>query len=468
VKRVFVLAAAMALLALPSVPSDAFAGSGSKAGAAATGAKATDANAKPRPKPKWKPAQGAWFNTPRHGAKQWVLHSHIVAAIDHARPGSYIRIALFSFDRKFVASRLIKAKHRGVHVQVLLNDHQVTPAQKMLHRALGTNRFKKSFAYECHRGCRSRGENLHTKFYLFSHTGGARDTVMTGSVNLTGNSAMNQYNDLWVHNNATKLTRAFGILWGQMKRDKPAHPPWWVRRVGTSFVLEATPFPRPNAHHDPIISILNNVKCLGATGPTGNRNHHTVVRVVMHAFNDPRGAYLANKVRSLFANGCDVKVMVGFAGRSVRHNFAIRTKHGYLPVHATGKDTNDDGFIDLYTHQKELLISGHYGKSTHSRVVVTGSSNWNTDGTRGDEEILMLKNQPGAWGSYIDDFSRMWTKFSTRVKYIPYPNAVVAAPTTTARAFTLGRVLTEPKSFSRSALTIAAGPKPGGPAWEGD
>ena len=66
----------------------------------------------------------------------------------------------------------------------------------MLHRALGTKRKRKSFAYECHHGCRSTGENLHTKFYLFSHTGGAFKTVMTGSVNLTGNSAMNQYNDL--------------------------------------------------------------------------------------------------------------------------------------------------------------------------------------------------------------------------------------------------------------------------------
>src|SRR4029078_660238 len=101
----------------------------------------------------------------------------------------------------------IKAKRRGVHVQVLLNDHQVTPAQKMLHRALGTKRRRTRSASECHHGCRSTGENLHTKFYLFSHTGGAFKTVMTGSVNLTGNSAMNQYNDIWVINDAPKLPR---------------------------------------------------------------------------------------------------------------------------------------------------------------------------------------------------------------------------------------------------------------------
>jgi len=462
VKRGVVLAAALALMVLPSVPSNASTGSGHKASAAATGHDGKPH--KPKPKP-WEPAQGAWFNTPRHGAKQWVLHQHIVAAIDHARKGSYIRIALFSFDRKFVASRLIRAHRRGVHVQVLLNDHQVTPAQRMLHRALGTNRTRKNFAYECSHGCRSHGENLHTKFYLFSHTGHARDTVMTGSVNLTGNSAMNQYNDLWVHNDARKLTNTFDVLWAQMRRDKPAHPGWFVRRIGQHFRLEATPFPRPGPKHDPIIDILNRVKCLGATHHTGTPKHHTIVRVVMHAWNDPRGGYLAQKARQLWARGCDVKLMYGFAGHEVRNAFATRTKRGFLPVHTTGKDTNADGFIDLYTHQKELLISGHYGKSTHTNLVVTGSSNWNRDGLRGDEEIFFIKNRLSAWHDYTADFIRMWSNpdFSTRVKYIPYPSA---APPTTTTTRALGRALTEPQGSS--ALTIARGPLRGGPAWEGD
>ena len=464
-KRVFVLAVATALLALPGVPSDAGTGSAGVSGTAAAGGKAAGTKTKPKPKPRWKPAEGAIFNTPRHGAKQWVLHQHIVAAIDHARKDSYIRIALFSFDRKFVASRLIAAKRRGVHVQVLLNDHQVTPAQRMLHRALGTKRSRKSFAYECHRGCRSTGENLHTKFYLFSHTGGARDTVMTGSVNLTGNSAMNQYNDMWVINDAPKITRSFRVLFAQMRRDKPAHPGWLVRRINKHFTLEATPFPHPGPKHDPIINILNKVRCLGATHHTGTPAHHTLIRVVMHAWNDPRGAYLAQKIRSLWANGCDVKLMYGFAGHQVRNAFATRTKRGFMPVHTTGKDTNEDGFIDLYTHQKELLISGHYGKSTHTNLVVTGSSNWNRDGIRGDEEIFLIKNRLGAWHDYTTDFARMWTKFSTRVKYIPYPTS--PSPTTTARPFSLGRALTAPE-LKAPVTTIAHGPKRGGPAWEGD
>jgi phosphatidylserine/phosphatidylglycerophosphate/cardiolipin synthase-like enzyme len=471
VKRLFVLVAALvaalALTTLSTLPSDASTGSRSKGG---TVSSADDG----KPKPKWRPEQGAWFNTPRHGAKQWVLHQHIVAAIEHARPGSYIRIALFSFDRDYVAGKLIQAKRRGVHVQVLLNDHQVTPAQRMLHRALGTNRKRKSFAYECHHGCRSTGENLHTKFYLFSHTGGAFNTVMTGSVNLTGNSAMNQYNDLWSINNAPRLTKRFRVLFAQMRKDKPAHPGWLVQHVGKRFTLEATPFPHPGPRHDPIISILNRVHCLGATKGTGNKVHHTVVRVVMHAWNDYRGIYIAQRMRRLYAAGCDVKLMYGYAGQGVRNTFASRTMRGYMPVHTTGKDTNEDGLIDLYTHQKELLISGHYGKSTHTRVVVTGSSNYNKDGIRGDEEIFKIRNRLPAWKDYIADFTRMWTKkkFSTRVKYIPYPNADPTDPpatTTSVHRMGLGSAgaILEPHG-QVLRFTIAQPAKPGGPAWESD
>jgi phosphatidylserine/phosphatidylglycerophosphate/cardiolipin synthase-like enzyme len=420
------------------------------------------ASGKPKPPPKWHPAEGGFFNIPRHGAKQWILHQHIVAAIDHAKPHSYIRIALFSFDRKFVASKLIKAHSRGVHVQVLLNDHQVTPAQKMLHRALGTNRWNKSFAYECSHGCRSHGENLHTKFYLFSHTGTAYNTVMTGSVNLTGNSAMNQYNDLWVHNDAPGLTKAFLVLFKQMRKDKPAHPAYLVQNIGKQYQLQATPYPNSGPNHDPIMTILDRVHCLHAGQGTGNAVHHTIVRVVMHAWNDARGAYLAQKVRQLYAQGCDAKLMYGFAGAQVRHTFATRTGRGYIPVHTTGMDTDKDGFIDLYTHQKELLISGNYFKDRSTKMVVTGSSNWNVDGVRGDEEIFLIK-KASAFNDYIRDFQVMWDKYSKLVAYIPYPNRPAPTTTTTStRAGARAILPAEPES------AFASEPLPGGPAWEND
>jgi len=132
------------------------------------------------------------------------------------------------------------------------------------------------------------------------------------------------------------------------------------------------------------------------------------------------------------------------------------------------EDETKDGLIDLYTHQKELLISGHYAKSTHTRLVVTGSSNYNRDGIRGDEEIFLIKNRLPAWKAYITDFQRMWKHFSTRVKYIPYPNPDPNEPPTTgARAMGLGGSMIEPQQHV-VRYTIAQTAKPGGPAWEND
>ncbi|CUR60949.1 putative phospholipase D-like protein [metagenome] len=401
---------------------------------------------------KWQPKPGATFNVPRAGDKQYRIHEQIVGAINHARKGTYIKIAVFSFDRKNIAQALVRAHKRGVRVQVLLNNHQVTPAQKLLHRALGKNRWKKSFAYECSNGCRSHGENLHTKMYLFTHTGSARDVVMTGSANLTKNSAVNQYNDIYIRNNSPAFYRGFNELFGQMRKDKSQG--YWSTKIAKGILLQATPYRNFGPKHDPIITMLNQVKCKGAIKGYGTRDHRTIVRVVMHAWNEYRGLYLAQKIRSLFAQGCDVKLMYGFAGESVRNTFATKTPRGYIPVHTTGYDTNEDEFIDLYTHQKELLISGNYGKKRGTKMVVTGSSNWNPEGLKGDEEILSMKLD-GAYKQYANNFQFMWANKSHLVKYIPYPS------TTDKSALA---------SLQRLFATVQEEsiPKRGGPAWEND
>ena len=89
----------------------------------------------------------------------------------------------------------------------------------------------------------------------------------------------------------------------------------------------------------------------------------------MHAWNDERGHYIAQKMRQLYGRGCDVKLQYGFAGESVRNTFAARTGRGFMPVHTTGKDTNEDGLIDLY-------VCGEYATKVilSARVVCRVSS----------------------------------------------------------------------------------------------
>lgn len=376
-------------------------------------------NASAGDRPRWRPPQGAFFNLPRAAPqKEFRAQAQIVAAINHARPGSTIRMSLFSWDRKPPAEAVIRARKRGVRVQILLNDHQITPAQRMLHKRLGRNPDRDNFAYECRNGCRSSGENLHSKFFLFTHTGAARNVVMTGSLNFTTNGAVNQYNDVYVVNESQKLHDAFVAIFEQMRKDRLARPTWWHQRVTDRFEVGVTPYPNFSPRNDPIMTMLNRVHCKGATGGTGN-NGRTMVRVVMHTWNEYRGVYLAKKIRSLYANGCDVRLLYGYAGEDVRGTFDNRTPRGYIPVHTTGYDTNEDGFIDLYTHQKELMISGNYGSDRSTRLVVTGSSNYNDEGLKGDEEIFVIKRD-GAFRQYHAHFKFLWNNRSTQVKYIPY------------------------------------------------
>jgi phosphatidylserine/phosphatidylglycerophosphate/cardiolipin synthase-like enzyme len=365
-------------------------------------------------KKKWMPPQGAFFNHPRAGGlPEYRVHLQIAEAIKHAKPKSTIKIISFSFDRMYIADLLIAAKRRGVRVKIILNDHQVTPAQRKLASVLGKNRTKRSFIYECDHGCRSRGDVQHSKVYMFSRTGGARRVVMVGSVNLTLNSVRNQYNDIWVKAGSRKLYRAFGDYFTEMKKDKPQKPGWWKRKIGKKYHIFATPYHPKEPGLDPIMRILNRVKCTGANGGTGPKGR-TIVRVNMHAWNGTRGIYIAKKLRWLYGQGCLVEVMWGWGGKGVRQAFRVVTKRGFVPTHSNGMDTDEDGFIDLYTHQKELLISGHYRKDRSKRLVVTGSSNYEDSGLNGDEIIFQIKDKLGAYTRYTRNFKWIW-KYKSRV-----------------------------------------------------
>jgi phosphatidylserine/phosphatidylglycerophosphate/cardiolipin synthase-like enzyme len=315
-----------------------------------------------------------------------------------------------------------------VSVQVLVNDHEVTRTQLYLRSRLGTNRARRSWIYQCKSGCRSSGEALHDKFYLFSRTGAARWVVMTGSINMKLNGHKNQYNDLWTHNDDRDLFDAFDALFERLKRDRLDHPLYWIQEVGPVQVI-ATPFPGVDRTDDPIMKVLRQVRCLGAGGGTGT-NGRTLVRVVMHAWNGPRGTYLARRLRDLYGSGCDVRLLYGMAGAKVRAELARPTRRGRIPIRSTGYDTDADGELDLYTHQKNLVVSGHYGDDRAARVVVTGSSNWTFGGMHGDEVIVVINGRSGDLPAYRADFDWLWTRRSHSVGWSPTGGSdYVPAPT---------------------------------------
>jgi hypothetical protein len=65
-------------------------------------------------------------------------------------------------------------------------------------------------------------------------------------------------------------------------------------------------------------------------------------------------------------------------------------------------------------------------------MVVTGSSNWNDEGLKGDEEIFLIK-LAGAYRNYARNFNWMYKYRSHRVRYIPYGSARISAGQTLMR-----------------------------------
>lgn len=382
---------------------------------------------------------GAYFNNPRGSwTNRLRIERQVVKAIDNTRKGATIRIALYSFDRVPVAQRLIAARNRGVHVQLLLNDHQDTRAMKMLRARLGTDRSKQDFIYKCHSGCRTdnRKRLLHSKFYTFSKTGGSKYALFFGSANLTMNAARHQWNDLYLMDGDQELFDQYVALFDDMKKDyEKAQPPLptfcGIPANGTScddavdFGTTVT-WPRlVGPGNDPIIQILNRVQCITTT-PEGKRVR-TKLAVNMHTIRGRRGDYLADAYRKKFAEGCAARFSFGLVGFHTKGHLGAKTPRGRLPLRSTSFDyhpdqqvKNPDGKLDLtldyYSHQKYLVIQGNYAGDPNANVVFTGSSNWGALGAVNDEILVGLQGEKVA-RQYMTNFDFMWRPGNSRNAY---------------------------------------------------
>jgi phosphatidylserine/phosphatidylglycerophosphate/cardiolipin synthase-like enzyme len=221
------------------------------------------------------------------------------------------------------------------------------------------------------------------------------------------------------------------------------------------------PHPRTTSTNDPIMKILRPVECLGANGGTGTRGR-TKIRVSMHSWNGPRGTYIARRLRHLYAEGCDVRVMWALAGSGMKNVLGRNTARGEVPRHADGYDRDCDELheVDMYSHQKYMTISGHYRDERSASYVFTGSSNWTSSGISGDELILRTHG-PNLVKQWNRNFDFIWNNRSRPVGdspgpgYYPLPpECESTSPNTTPDA---GRRAAQPE-----ALTFS------GSYWESD
>lgn len=422
----------------------ASAGAAPRAGVAAASSQTTNAVAamaqarKPgKPNKKWKVPVGPKFNNPMVPKNRYVIERHILRAIRNTPKGAKIMISAYSLDRQVFADELIKAHKRGVRVQVLLNDHLVPGAQIRIQRALGHKTKKSSFLKRCVSGCRADNNeynNLHSKFYLFSRTGRNRDVVMLGSQNMTMNAVRWQWNDLWTTVGKKQLYEQFTALFNDMR------PDWDHRRPTYSFCENGlncpsgdqqkyftTVFPRyTTPSTDIVIDILNNVQCV-YTDAAGVQQS-TKLALSMHTMRGTRGDYIADKLRELYAAGCDLRVNYGLMGFYTKQHIGAPTERGRVPLRSTGFNLVDDPVstspideeepenIERYTHQKYFVLSGSYRGNVDSNIVWTGSTNWSSLGTPQDE-ILFAMHGRQMVRDYLKNFNLMWQKPYSRDAY---------------------------------------------------
>lgn len=398
-----------------------------------------------------------------------------------ANPYPTITIAAFLFDRRTSADALIAACRRGVGVRVILDGAVRNPTQRRLFRVLNADNVgvkkngklkdpkrgpcdtklpkkkkkkkkasagqsvrerpsiikpsdikkkpksenprwgkDRSYAKWCKGSCRGIPTgNMHSKFYLFSKSGKAKNVVMVSSSNLNAGGVKSGWNDLFVVNNRADLYKEFQAIHLAMTRETRASEQRVQFRSGP-YLARFFPMQYRKKMKDPMMVDLNKIKCQSAFGPTQ-------IYISMFYWKGKRGNKLATKVLNLARQGCQLNIIVGAPSNQIldRLKNAARNQ-GRVKVWDSRwnllqrKEFHDGACVDrpeVRTHGKYIAVKGNYGGDKSAHVVMTGSSNW-VGGTLtvGDEVSLNIETK-AAYNAYLAN----WNAIRAKSKPVPLP-----------------------------------------------
>jgi phosphatidylserine/phosphatidylglycerophosphate/cardiolipin synthase-like enzyme len=371
----------------------------------------------PKPKPYWEPPTGVLLNDVGRRGQGRVIISRVIRTIDNVHKGEYIRIVVWNLDDRGVVDALIRARDRGVLVQVVVSwivgvnvAEGLNHAWPRLARQLNRNTKDLSFAVMCRSACRSDAGIMHSKIFLFSKVRKAETVSMFGSSNLTAAAGSTQWNDLVTVKNKP-IYDFFLKTFEQYAADKAIPNPYTEWESGDFYVQL---FPARN--RNPVVDQLNLVKCAGATGGTGNENHHTVIRIAIAGWFDRYGDTIAQKIRQLWDSGCDIKIITTLAGGGINQILRKPTGRGAIPIREVTQDRDFDGIPEKYLHLKAVAISGVFDGNTASSVVLTGSPNWSSRAQRSDEVLVRMLNRPGIVAKYTAEVNRLFSSVFAHIR----------------------------------------------------
>lgn len=361
----------------------------------------------PKPPKDYNPPTGVRLNDPL-GTKeqQRVIRRHLNRAVDSTPGGARIELMSWNIRDAGFVDKLVAAHKRGVTVRVLIARRNWNPDNpnadmrrladvfaKDGHRWSNSKRAveDRSRVAKCRNACRGNKGYAHGKYFLFSHLGRsvenptATDVVMHGSANATIVATNRQWNDLHTQKNRAALYGYASDVFDQAEADAPA--PYTERTFG-KLTIGFLPWTKDG---DLTLKQLKPIKCRGTTGGTGV-NGRTSIRVAMTAVLDERGVAIAKRLRRLWNDGCNIRIVYGVMGNQVLKVLRSKAGRGRVPIRQIAQDWEHDGVYDRYLHTKYVAISGVYGNDTSARVSINGSMNWTAKSLVSDETVGVVFN----------------------------------------------------------------------------
>ncbi|QZY30041.1 phospholipase D-like domain-containing protein [Nocardioides coralli] len=384
-------------------------------------------------KKKYTPGTGVIVTNPLGESKHRIM-GHLLRTIDATPRGERIRIITWNLVSKRFIKALIRAHDRGVSVRLLMSKRKAKGQSKQgsfysLKRNLRDKNKKrskgmKSWARGCSSSCRGRSGIAHSKFFIFSKAGKARNVVMSTSANATEVSVYRQWNDMFTLANNKRIHDGFADVFKQAAADRPVKRQYRTFE-GKSVAAYVYPWRGPGAKGDRVIKELRRISCRGARGGTGI-NGRTRIRIAQDAIINNRGIEIARVLRHKYQSGCNIKIVFALMGKQVRQ-ILKNTSRGRVPMRQIVQDWDEDGVYDRYLHAKVMAVSGRYGKNRSARIAWQGSENWSQVAEVSDEQGFIIRRS-GAEGTYA-----RWVDWLHRNPPPRSPSSTSSSPRATLR-----------------------------------
>ena len=433
VRRTSIVVLAGALLASML----AIAGSSSAAAPTATQAAkpaASAARVVGQPPGRFAIGANSFFSYPNAGrAAKFAIRNRVLATINSTWGGprlanglpsptgtnGTIRIATWSFKDWTIARALVAARNRGVSVQVVAAKarNKPNPQWRYLKKQLGMRLARPghfetvnqmSFARECRGACRGHGGTPHAKYFLFTNVGPAhiKNIVVQTSMNLTQMGYEGQWNQAEV-SRSPDVYNDFLTIYKQSRLGVPVRAPHQVF-THDSITDEFFPY-HANATTDPVMVRLRRVSCSNAgIGSPGNR---TRIRIINYSIYGDRGVWIAKRLRQLWNQGCDIKMIYAVSSRPVISILRNGSGRGGIPLRQS-VITNSKREIVKYNHSKWFTIMGNYGGQPGQYITMSGSANFSIFAFTGDEQIQTIASRTQA-ARHNATFNTTWQQGSS-------------------------------------------------------